>query len=48
MSHTAESLAERAYDHLCSRLYEGSLQPGDLLDRIQLAFELGSSVAPVA
>ena len=42
------SMAEKAYDHLCNRMYEGSLRPGDLIDRRQVAESLGSSLAPVS
>ena len=48
MSTQYESLALRAYNHLCERMHEGALRPGDLIDRRKLAAELGSSVAPVS
>lgn len=41
------SYSQRGYDHLMAELMEGRLQPGDEINRRQLAAELGVSIAPI-
>ena len=43
---SAASLSRQVYDHLVGRLL-GDLSPGDILNRRQIAADLGLSVAPV-
>jgi DNA-binding GntR family transcriptional regulator len=44
---TTGSLSQTAYRELLTRLLDGRLQAGDLIDRKALAGELGMSVSPV-
>lgn len=44
---TKDSFAQRGYDHLIAELLEGRLQPGDEINRRQLAEALGVSIAPI-
>ena len=42
------TFAEQAYDHIFSLLLRRDLRPGDLLDRKQIAEDLGISLIPVS
>jgi DNA-binding GntR family transcriptional regulator len=42
------TFAEQAYDHIFNRLIRRDLRPGDLLDRKQIAEDLGISLIPVS
>ena len=42
------TFAEQAYDHIVTQLLRRDLRPGDLLDRKQIAEDLGISLIPVS
>ena len=42
------TFAEQAYDHIVNQLLRRDLRPGDLLDRKQIAEDLGISLIPVS
>ncbi|HAC79262.1 MAG TPA: hypothetical protein DCG06_03130, partial [Deltaproteobacteria bacterium] len=42
------TFAEQAYDHIFNQLIRRDLRPGDLLDRKQIAEDLGISLIPVS
>ncbi|NDA60215.1 MAG: GntR family transcriptional regulator, partial [Actinobacteria bacterium] len=42
------TFAAQAYDHIFNQLIRRDLRPGDLLDRKQIAEELGISLIPVS
>lgn len=42
------TFAEQAYDHIVTQLLRRDLRPGDLLDRKQIAEDLGFSLIPVS
>ena len=42
------TFAEQAYDHIVNQLLRRDLRPGDLLDRKQIAEDLGFSLIPVS
>lgn len=42
------TFAEQAYDHIVNQLLRRDLRPGDLLDRKQVAEDLGFSLIPVS
>ncbi len=45
---TTATFADQAYDHILGQLFRRELQPGDLLDRKQIAEELAISLIPVS
>ena len=42
------TFAEQAYDHIFNLLLRRDLRPGDLVDRKQIAEDLGVSLIPVS
>ena len=45
---TTSTFGDQAYDHILGQLFRRELQPGDLVDRKQIAEELAISLIPVS